>query len=238
MKHHQLLRRGLSVLLSLVMCLTLVPVTALAATGVTIDKTNFPDQVFREYVSKNCDTNGDGTLSTEEIAAVTSITFFNNTGAELADLTGIEHFTNLGSLCYDSSNLTTLDVSKNTALVRLECYNSKLTTLNLGENTALKSLWCNGNNLTTLDVSKNTALEKLYCNNNNLTTLDVSKNTGLSYLFCFCNNLTKLDVSKNTKLEALHCSKNNLTSMDVSKTVVETLGCEGNTYTIMLSPQN
>ena len=48
MKHHKIMRRGLSVLLSLLMCLTLLPATALAeGTSVAINGANFPDANFR-----------------------------------------------------------------------------------------------------------------------------------------------------------------------------------------------
>ena len=51
MKHNRTLRRGLGVLLSLVMCLSLLPVTALAKSKeIAIDELNFPDDTFRQYV--------------------------------------------------------------------------------------------------------------------------------------------------------------------------------------------
>ena len=46
MKHNQTLRRGLSVLLALVMCLTLLPATALAEESIALNATNFPDANF------------------------------------------------------------------------------------------------------------------------------------------------------------------------------------------------
>jgi len=49
---------------------------------------------------------------------------------------------------YENSynKLTTLDVSKNTALERLECEQHKLTSLDLSKNTALKSVDISTNN--------------------------------------------------------------------------------------------
>ena len=76
----------------------------------------------------------------------------------------------------DSDNqLTTLDVSKNTALTTLDCSKNQLTALDVSQNTALKWLSCSYNQLTTLDVSKNTALTRLDCRKNPLRALDVSK---------------------------------------------------------------
>jgi hypothetical protein len=45
---------------------------------VAINETNFPDDTFRKYVSDEFDTDGDGVLSTDEIAAVTYIDVSDN----------------------------------------------------------------------------------------------------------------------------------------------------------------
>ena len=100
MKHHQTMRRGLGILLALVLCLSLLPATALAAEGdVEINETNFPDDNFRTYVSENLD-DGDGTLSAEEIAEVTTISCSSK---EISDLTGIAYFTALEHLVHSAA---------------------------------------------------------------------------------------------------------------------------------------
>ena len=43
------------------------------ADGVAIDETNFPDANFRDWVSRNADTDGNSVLSTTEAAAVKGI---------------------------------------------------------------------------------------------------------------------------------------------------------------------
>ena len=141
-------------------------------------------------------------------------------------------------LCNDNQ-LTTLDVSKNTALTTLDCSKNQLTALDVSQNTALKWLSCSYNQLTTLDVSKNTALTRLDCRKNPLKALDVSKNTKLKYLFCSKNQLTALDVSKNTALTSLTCSYNQLTALDVSKnTALTALYCYNNQLTALDVSQN
>ena len=67
-------KRLLSILLLCCMALTLLPTAAFAAGDVEIDETNFPDKNFRKYVEDNFDTNKDGILSADEIAAVEEIT--------------------------------------------------------------------------------------------------------------------------------------------------------------------
>lgn len=103
-----------------------------------------------------------------------------------------------------------------------------MTSLDVSKNSALEQLDCHTNQLTDLNVSKSTALKGLNCSENSLASLDVSKNTELMFLVCNLNSLASLDVSKNEKLEQLTCAENQLTSLDLSPTVVELLYADGN----------
>ncbi len=251
------MKKRTSKLLSLLLTLTMVVgmlsmgQVAYAAGDVAINEANFPDANFRAFV-QDYDTNSDDKLSEAELAAVTEMDCH---GKEIADLTGIEHFTALTRLDCWENKLTTLDVSANTALTVLDCTDNELTSLDVSRNTALTVLWCfgnqlteldasantvltylscNNNQLTTLDVSENIVLERIICYGNQLTTLDVSANTALTELYCYNNQLTTLDVSKNTNLKSLHCYGNNLTTLDVSKnTNLKWLYCYGNNLTTL-----
>lgn len=231
--------RVLSALLTLVMLLALLPTVAFAAedgTSVAIDATNFPDNTFRNHVSKAFDKNKDGMLSQEEQDAVTDIFLLS---AGITSLTGISYFKNLTDLSCPDSRLTELDVSQNTALHYLNCSDNQLTTLDLSKNTALRDLDCSGNRLTTLDLSQNTALSELICNANRLTELDVSHNPKLSVLRCIGNRLTVLDVSQNPELWELYCSNNCLTALDVSQnSELGELYCPDNALEIFLAADN
>ncbi len=99
------------------------------------------------------------------------------------------------------------------------CPNNQLTTLDVSQNTALEYLWCTDNQLTTLDVSQNIALTGLYCYNNQLTALDVSKNTALTVLDCYNNQLTALDVSQNTSLIWFSCTGNQIKGEEMTRLV-------------------
>ena len=198
---------------------------------VKINEANFPDEIFRSYVSSNCDTDRNGTLSDAEIATVTRV-IVNSTN--ISSLKGIEYFTALTFLECPNNQLTALDVSHNTALTNLVCSYNQLTALDVSHNTALTLLWCYNNQLTALDVSKNTDLTSLYCGNNQLTALDVSKNTALTFLNCSYNQLTALDVSNNTALTSLKCDTNQLTALDVSNnTALTYLDCSSNQLTAL-----
>ena len=172
----------------------------------------------------------------EKIAAITELdvsgTYENENPGTLTSLQGIEYFESLTELVCYYNQLTSLDVSANTALTELECYDNQLTSLDVSANTALTELYCLSNQLTSLDVSANTALTKLYCQNNQLTSLDVSGCTALTYLNCGSNQLTSLDVSANTALTTLWCYYNQLESLDVSaNTALMVLECDDNQLT-------
>ena len=180
---------------------------------IALTDANFPDAKFLEYV-KRFDTDGNGTLSQTERESVAVISL--DSGGNISDLTGIELFPNLENLYCESNQLTSLDLSQNTALTKLDCALNPLTSLDVSNNPALTFLNCNYNQLTNLDLSKNTALTILGCFGNKLTSLDVSKNTALTSLYCDSNQLTGLDLSKNTALTSLYCDSNQLTGLDLS----------------------
>ena len=180
----------------------------------------FKDPRFLEAVLNNydiegnsIDRDGDGQISEKEAMLVETL-FIG--GGDIRNLEEIKYFTALTYL--DCSNqLTSLDVSNNTALTDLSCGSNQLTSLDLSNNTALMYLNCRYNQLTSLDLSNNTALTYLDCYNNQLTSLDVSNNTALTKLYCSDNQLTSLDVSNNTALTYLYCYNNQLTSLDLSR---------------------
>ena len=195
---------------------------------IEINETNFPDANFRNYLATQ--TYGkDGVITEEESSLITSI---NVEGLQISNLKGIEYFAGLSILSCNNNQLTSLDVSNNTALTRLDCNNNQLTSLDVSKNTKLMEVWCFYNQLSSLDVTKNMVLTALGCSCNQLTSLDVSKNTALTRLFCNVNQLTSLDVSKNTALTNLECGTNQLTSLDVSNnTALTMLRCHYNQLT-------
>ena len=202
---------------------------AAADDAIPIDKAHFPDESFRAVLRDRYDPNYDEVLSANEIAGITQM---NVGSSDITSLEGIEYFTNLTDLYCVFNQLTSLDVSKNTALEDLACEGNQLTSLDLSGNTALVELSCYSNQLTSLNVSKNMALAGLSCDFNQLTSLDLSGNTALTSLGCSYNQLTSLDLSGNTALVGLSCSYNQLTSLNVSKsTALVELSCDNNQLT-------
>lgn len=181
---------------------------------IPIDRELFPDDVFREYISDNCDTNGDGALSESEIGE----TFIMELqGLKIKDLTGLSLFFNVNYLNARELELEELDLSANGELEILICTNCGLKSLNLSNNDKLHDLFCGGNRLESLDVSQNLQLKALDCSENRLSSLDVTHNTALKYLRCDTNPLLKsLDLSNNPDLESLWCQDCSLTSLDLT----------------------
>ena len=202
---------------------------------------DFPDESFRAYVFENFDSNKDGKLSAEECDAVIQINVCTDT---IATVQGIEFFQNLsylncaGTNTYNNGSfvfnglLTSLDVTRNTALQGLICDNNQLSSLDVTNNPVLESLHCHGNQLTSLDVSNNAELGMLSCGYNQLTSLDLSNNPALYYLSSNSNQLTSLDVSNNTALETLGFNNNQVTGIDLSNnTALNSLDCAYNQLT-------
>lgn len=199
-----------------------------------------PDTAFlHALIEDGVDTDEDGKISYAEAEAVTHISVEGplDEPGTITDITGIEAFVNLEHFNCGFNQLTSIDVSNNTALTKLVCRYNQLTSLDVTKNIHLYrdygfspyGLDCSGNLLTTLDVSNNTSLKSLNCSYNALTTLNVSNNTGLDALICSGNQLTSLDVTNNIELGTLICSGNQLTSLDVSEnTKIWDLDCRSN----------
>lgn len=209
------------------------------------------DQTYVIQVDKN----GDGKISQMEAEAV-KVLMLNSIqytlGEEISSFKGLEYFKNLEFLeiscrilglerTMDASpfrslkylnlgnGFTSLDVSRNTELVYLDCIGCRLTELDVTHNPALEILECASTGLTTLDVSQNPALKELSCHDNPLFSLDVSHNKALTRLECSNCKLTSLDVTNNKALESLLCYSNALSSLDVSQNAsLSYLNCNSN----------
>ena len=183
---------------------------------------NIPDPVFKQALLDHgwntgveIDTNFDGEIQVSEAEALTSLLDVNGQFIDIHDLTGIEAFVNITALNVILNQLTTLDLSNNTALQVLGCSDNNLTYLNVGQCTALEVLACNNNQLPELDFFNLSQLKTLRCYNNQLTSLNVTNNPLLEILRCFDNQITELNLTQNPNLEDFACTSNQLTQLDV-----------------------
>ena len=142
-------------------------------------KTYVPDDNFEQaLIDLGYDDVLDDSVNTAYIQNLAYLPLHNK---GIADLTGIEAFINLNELACNRNQLTSIDLSHNTALTKLYCDDNQLTSLDLSHNTQLEIFQCRNNQLASLDISQNTQLIWLYCAGNQLTSLDVSSSA---------NNLT------------------------------------------------
>ena len=154
-----------------------------------------PDAKFlKALIAAGVDTNNDSIIQTSEALVVTQLSIGS---LSIANLTGIEAFTNITSLACPINALKTVDFSKNTLLQYLDIGgNRNVTKLDLSKNTALTSLDIIYTGLTTIDLSNNLQLQSLACNGTTYSGLNLN------------NLLTSLDVSKNTLLNSLSATMN------------------------------
>lgn len=187
--------------------------------GVEINKTNFPDTNFRNYLlmDETVDQiNGYGKdkfLSASELNSIRKI-YVN--GKSISNLEGIKFFNALQTLYCYSNTLTSIDVTRNKELVDFRCQNNDLTTLDVKANTKLENLFCDSNKLSTLDVSKNMQLKMVNCSDNKLSILDIENHIYLTNLYCNNNPITQLKIQGNTALSILNVENCKLASINVS----------------------
>ena len=147
----------------------IMPVPSPSPAGIAITETNFPDEIFRTYITNNFDKYDEsgnevvanGYLSDYEIGRVSSINLYGDfdwnsntfSGLGITSLEGIDFFTSLVILQCGYNQLGSLDVSGMTQLQYLDCCHCSLESLNVGGCTSLNSLICYGNSLDTLDIS-------------------------------------------------------------------------------------
>ena len=179
--------------------------------------TSIPDPNFEQaLINLGIDSDGmNGQILNSDASGVQSLTVDNQ---NISDLTGIEAFVDLTQLFCGNNNLTSLNLSSNTALVGLSAYQNQITTtgLNLTGLTLLEQVDLSRNSLNDLDFTPHPALEILYIYENDIDALTIHNNVNLVELSCGDNLITdQLDVSGMTNLEFLSCSNNQLTGVGI-----------------------
>lgn len=214
-----------------------VGVAMAADAGVAVNEANFPDSSFRAYVEQTIDTDGNKSLSAEEIA---NTTYINVRSRGIKNLKGIEKFTSLKTLNCGGNELTAVDVKDNTELESLDASNNKLTSVDLSSNKSLRTLSVEGNLIQSVKLDANSALETLDVSKNELMSMDITKCTRLVSFSASNNQLSNIDMSKNTQLATVDLAGNRLTSVNLSSnTLVSTLNLSDNRIVLLdLSANN
>ena len=172
------------------------------------------------------DTNIDGEIQVSEALNVYS---FNAGARNISSLMGIEYFTNLRTLIFNSNDVSSINVSPLVNLTFLNCNDNNLSVLNVSGLNNLQYLLCSGNNLSSLNANGLSNLLLFSCGNNNLNSLTVSGCSALEDLSCDQNNLTTLDLTNLSSLITLRCSYNSLSSIVLTGLVsLKDLICNNN----------
>ena len=172
------------------------------AVTLPIDASNFPDAAFRQYVQENFDENQNGSLNALELSRIEELFLYEgDTETPIQSIKGIEYFTNLRILDASFPTLTSLDVSKNTALTELFVCGTGIKALDVSKNVNLVTLFVLENSgLKALDISNNTELKMLDASYTGITSLNLSKNAALARLYVQSTGIKSLDISKNPLL--------------------------------------
>ena len=128
----------------------------------------------------------------------------------------------LTELDLHQNNLTTVDLSKLTALKTLTIGVNDFATIDLSANTELTKLDMsdgkNNGKVTSVDLSKNTKLTNVVLSGNKLTTLDLSNNPVAKTITVLNNQLTSINLGANTATgHTINLGNNKLTSVDLSQ---------------------
>ena len=133
----------------------------------------------------NCYSNALTSLSVVGCTALTTLNCYSNQLASLGTMPNSLQTINCssnrlsGTLSITGhSALKTLDVSSNTGLTTLECYENALSSLNVSGCTSLTFLYCNNNQLTSLRVADCPALRHVACYGNQLAEDAMSRFVG------------------------------------------------------------
>lgn len=140
-----------------------------------------------------------GTVDVSGLDKLTNFYFYNNTGITAVDISGckvIYHIKGYGcSLESFDASLATTQLTDPTRLRYVYVNDNVLTSIDVSGNTGIQRLDCFNNNLTSLDVTGFTTLTYLRFQNNAVTgSLDVSGNLNLEKLGAYGNDLTTIDL--------------------------------------------
>ena len=201
-----------------------------------INKRNFPDAAFADYV-KTFDSDNDGKLSQAECEAVDSVRLEG-----ISDPKGLELFPNITYLelanCYIKefefgsfqnlkclyvigySSFKKIDLSKNNNLEEFTYYqnniNATLEELILPQNKSLKKISCSNTLLKEFEFSGYSSLNEIEFSSNQTTSLKIGDCPNLTRLICLRNQLSQLKISGCPSLSELDCGNNVLTELDLS----------------------
>ena len=181
------------------------------------------DFLFKTYLCKYFDKNGDGEMSISEMANIVEIDCSN---LDITSLQGIEYAVNLQKLNCSQNKITAIDLSYNKNLKIIIWNKNPFCYINLGDISPYQyteNTWNDSPVFGLYDMvgptlkiigSSMKGLTVIECA---LQALDVSECPNLERLECYDNMIKSLDLSKNTKLKVIRINNNPLELIDLGR---------------------
>ena len=241
----KILKKPIATLLALLLVVVgiVIPITTHGIVAIADDDIITGDFSDNNFIDAILEEMPEG--ETEILASVVEqITSLDVSGKNIANLAGIEHFTNLEELIANNNQLTALDISSLSALRTLNVAGNSIASTELTFGTThpnLEELDLSGNRISTFDMRIFPNIKALNLSNNNVTSasltlghsatlesLDLSENRihtfdmrGLPVLktLNLSNNIlpsASLTLGSNDNLESLNLSGNRLTTININ----------------------
>ncbi len=200
---------------------------------------NIPDANFKNALLTHnpvIDLNADGQIQVSEAIAFTG--FLRVDSKNIADLTGINAFTNITRLSCTGNQLTSLNIVGLNSLTHIYSDGNRFTTLSFNNLPALQGIFCPGNLLTALQLTNLPQLQTINAEYNYFTTLNFSGLPSLRLISIFMNRtLTDLVVDNLPNLKFLSCNQCNLANLTLNGLpLLDTLFCGDNKLTSITVP--
>ena len=193
---------------------------------VDLSSENFPDAAFLAHIKdEGYDIDNDGILFEDELGLVRNIDVSYN--ADIASLTGIEHFTSVVSIdCTGVESLVEIDTTGLTQLNSLDISKTGITEIICNSekgNDSLQNLYANscssltlidvsGTNVNTLVAQESRAVTYIDISNAAFTSFDTSIYPELENIILAGTSVNSLDLTTNTKLTLVDA--NNCASLE------------------------
>ncbi|WP_439128330.1 BspA family leucine-rich repeat surface protein [Polaribacter sp.] len=177
------------------------------------ETTSIPDSNFEQYlIDENIDSDAtiNGQVLTADIENIDALILPNK---NIANLVGIQDFTNLVELNAANNQISNINLNKNLLLEKLFMANNQLTDVNLSKNIALKNVDVGENQLTEIDVHLLINLESLSIYKNQITEINILSNQNLQALICNNNLITTIDTRENNQLSWINAENNSLENL-------------------------
>lgn len=185
-----------------------------AEAGVYVNETNFPDSLFRDYIS-NVYPVDDDYITASDLKLIKELEY---DGTELdykdkiKNFAGIELFTSLESIKITGCGTGTIDISKNKSLKSVQITDCFIDEVIVGDSNSIEEITIDRSDATSISIGKCTSLTYIDIHNTPILEIDVSDCSELERMILDGMPIETLDISRNPKLSVLFVTNNTIMS--------------------------